>query len=129
MTGLGILGLQPLALDAEEPSAGSSDPVIVDVTGSDTGAVLTYTGVATHYRLNGGSSVAVGASPYSITGLTVNTEYTIEITADEITWTAEYDFGTDNSATGGGLIQNSSPGISSGVPLNKLGISVGVGFG
>lgn len=129
MSGLGILGLQPLALDAEESSAGSSDPVIVDVTGADTSAVLTYTGIATYYRLNGGSSVAIGASPYSITGLTVDTEYTIEITADEITWTASYDFGTDNSATGGGVIQNSAPGISSGMPINKLGISVGVGFG
>lgn len=126
MIGLGVLGLQPLALDAADSAEGSSDPVIIDVTGADTSAVLTYTGVATHYRLNSGSSVAIGASPYSITGLSVDTEYTIEITADEITWTVAYNFGTDNSATGGGAIGN-FPVSNDGTIAVKMYIGLKIG--
>lgn len=102
--GLEPLGLQPLGLDAGDAGAGSSDPVIVDVTATDTTAVVTYTGTATHYRLDGGASVAIGASPHTITGLTTDAEYGVEITADEVTWTAVYPFGTDNSGDGGGGI-------------------------
>jgi hypothetical protein len=102
--GLELVGLQSLGLDAGASGAGSSDPVIVDVTATDTTAVVTYTGTATHYRLDGGASVAIGASPHTITSLTADTEYDLEITADEVTWTAVYPFGTDNSGSGGGGI-------------------------
>ena len=89
-----------------------TSPVVTNITAGDTTAVVTYAGTATHYRLNGGSSVAIGASPHTITGMTANTEYTIELTGDGSTWGASTAFGTDNSANGSGEI-----GAQSSVPV------------
>lgn len=56
------------------------------------------------YRLNGGSAVTATASPQSLTGLTANTAYTIEIRAINATgagtWSAVKNFTTAAVATG-----------------------------
>lgn len=75
--------------------------VIVSITATDTTAEVAYSGTASHYRLDGGSAVSLGASPYTITGLTANTEYTLEI-GDGSTWYDSATFGTDNPGEGGG---------------------------
>lgn len=99
----------------------TSDPTIVDIAPTENTAEITYTGVATHYRLNGGSGIAIGASPATITGLTANTEYTIELSPDNSTWYSSTDFGTENPAGMGS-------GIAGGGAQHRIGVSVGVGF-
>jgi acetyltransferase-like isoleucine patch superfamily enzyme len=89
-----------------QPLFGVGPLAIIDVTGGSTTAVVTYSGAASFYRLDGGSPIALGASPATITGLTANTEYTIEISADGSTWTDPVDFGTLNPADGGGAYES-----------------------
>ena len=89
-----------------QPLFGVGPLAIIDVTGGTTTAVVTYSGAASFYRLDGGSSIALGASPATITGLTANTEYSIEISADGSTWADPVDFGTLNPADGGGAYES-----------------------
>ena len=77
-------------------------------TGTTTASVpFTYSGsdqTGFEYRLNGGSAVTVsgGTSPISLTGLTANTGYTIEVRATNVTgagtWSASKSFTTTSSA-------------------------------
>lgn len=89
-------------------SAVSADPVVVDVSAAETSAIVTYTGTATQYRLNGGAAVSIDASPATITGLTVNTEYSIELRNGSDPWSAPYAFGTENPGSGGGEIPSAA---------------------
>lgn len=96
-----------------QPLFGVGPLAIIDVTGGTTTAVVTYSGAASYYRLDGGSSIAMGASPATITGLTANTEYSIEISADGSTWADPVDFGTLNPGEGGGGLGSFSAGWAS----------------
>lgn len=83
----------------------SSGPVITSITAGDTSIVVAWTGTATHYRIDGGTAAAMpdGISPDTITGLTANTEYTIELSGDDgSTWGDPVEFGTLNPGDGGG---------------------------
>lgn len=79
-------------------------PAIVSVTPTSTGAVVAYTGLVTHYRVDGGAAVAVSSSPFTITGLTPNTApHTVELSGDGgATWPDSDTFGTLNPGSGGG---------------------------
>ena len=82
-------------------------PAISSVTPGETSVTFTYTGAATHRRvyLFGGSPgawVSMGASPVTVTGLTNNTEYQLEISADGSTVADSEVFGTLNPGSGGG---------------------------
>ena len=84
-------------------------PAISSVTPGETSVTFTYSGAATHRRgyLFGGSPgawVSIGASPVTVTGLTANTEYTLEISADGSTVADSEAFGTTNPASGGGSL-------------------------
>lgn len=73
-----------------------------------TASSITFAHVgSTHYRiyLTGGAAggwVALSGSPVTVSGLTVNTPYTIDLSADGSTVAATVDTGTSNPATGGG---------------------------
>jgi len=82
-------------------------PTIGTVTAGDTSLSFVYTGPATHYRVfllggSPGSWVSIPASPVSVTGLTANTEYTIQISGNGSTVADEESAGTNNPGTGGG---------------------------
>lgn len=89
------------------PAGVATGPVITSVTAlSGTELSVAWTGTATEYRLNGGTATALpdGTSPDTISGLTPNTEYTVQLrdgAGDWSTGVAEY---TDNTGTGGGEI-------------------------
>lgn len=103
------LGLSPsrLVLQGLAPNA-SGVPVITDIEPGDTSIVVTWTGTATHYRIDGGTTTALpdGTSPDTITGLTENTEYNspgLELSGDSgSTWSDPVAFGTLNPGEGGG---------------------------
>jgi hypothetical protein len=104
-------------------------PTISTVTPGETNVTFTYTGAATHRRvyLLGGSAgawVAIGASPVTVSGLTANTEYTLEISADGSTVADSEAFGTTNSGTGGGgFVQAGTPATAAG--LSTTAVRVG----
>ena len=100
--GLTVWAQRPLAMGPAAVSAG--DPDIVEVTSTATTATVSYTGSVTHYRLDGGTAVSLGASPHTITGLTADTEYTVEIGDGASTWWDLTAFGTTNPGEGGGDI-------------------------
>jgi hypothetical protein len=85
-------------------------PVIGTVTPGETSVTFTYTGPATHYRLTPldtgvpGAAVSIPASPVTVTGLTANREYLLEIGPNSTTWVDSEEFGTENPGTGGGTI-------------------------
>lgn len=93
---------QPFASGPLAAGGGSAAPVIIDITASTTSAVVTYSGAATLYRLNGGAATALGASQATISGLVANTEYTLEISEDGSAWVGPSAFGTLNPGVGGG---------------------------
>jgi hypothetical protein len=95
-----------------QPLFSTGAVAIVDCTGGETTAVVSYSGAASYYRLNGGSSIGIGSSPATITGLTVNTEYTIEISADGASWSDPVNFGTLNPGNGGGSFSSTVPGTA-----------------
>lgn len=103
MFGTTIIGTSPFAGGIDYQQAGASGPVIADVTAGNTSIVVTYSGTATQYRINGGSPTAIGASPATIAGLTANTEYNtpgIEIRDGTGEWSSPVAFGTTNVANG-----------------------------
>lgn len=83
---------------------------ITSITPSDTSIVVAWTGTATHYRINGGTTTALpdGTSPDTLAGLTANTEYDapgLELSGDGgSTWSDPVAFGTLNPGGGGGGI-------------------------
>jgi hypothetical protein len=89
---------------------GVTAPAITSITPAATSAAVAWTGTATHYRINGGGALAMpdGTSPDTITGLTVNTEYSapgLQLSGDGgATWSAAVTFGTLNPGAGGGAI-------------------------
>ncbi len=99
-----IFAVSPFAGGADHSqSGGASGPVIIDVTAYRNSIVLTYSGTATEYRINGGTPAAIGVSPATITGLTANTEYNtpgVEIRNGSGDWSSPVAFGTTNSASG-----------------------------
>lgn len=91
------------------PSVPTGTTTIGSITvGTTTASVpFTYSGsdaTGFEYRLNGGSAVTVsgGTSPISLTGLTSNTAYTVEVRATNVngagTWSATGNFTTTSSA-------------------------------
>jgi hypothetical protein len=84
--------------------------VITGITPDETSIAVTWTGTATHYRINGGTATALpdGTSPDTITGLTANTEYDapgLELGASSSgPWSDPVAFGTLNPGEGGGGI-------------------------
>lgn len=88
-------------------SESSGGPAISTVTPTADGCIFTHTGGGTHYRVyllggSPGSWVSLGASPVTLTGLTANTEYTLEISGDGSTVADTENFGTLNEGGGGG---------------------------
>lgn len=84
---------------------GAVVPIIVSVEPGETTAVVTHSGGATLWRVDGGASSALGVSPATITGLTAGEDYNapgLEISIDGVVWSTPVAFGTDNPATGGG---------------------------
>ncbi len=90
-------------------------PTIVSIVPGETSAVVTHSNGGTHYRLTTpvggtpGAWVALGTSPVTITGLTANTEYTLDISDDESTVADSENFGTENPGSGGGEIDPTPP--------------------
>ncbi len=87
--------------------AGASVPVITSLTAlSGTELSVAWTGTATEYRLNSGTPTALpdGTSPDTISGLTPNTEYTVELRDGAGAWSTGVAEFTDNTGTGGGEI-------------------------
>ncbi len=91
------------------PSAPTGTTTVGSITvGTTTASVpFTYSGsdaTGFEYRLNGGSAITVsgGTSPISLTGLTSNTAYTVEVRATNVngagTWSATGNFTTTSSA-------------------------------
>jgi hypothetical protein len=103
-TGAGQTSDRSAGIDA---GGGSSLPVITGIEPGETTAVVTYTGAASVWRVDGGASSALGNSPATISGLMVGEEYDapgLEISADGISWSLPMEFGTDNPASGGGSL-------------------------
>jgi hypothetical protein len=83
----------------------SSAPAIVALVPTASGATVTYSGTVTHYRVNGGTAVAVPSNPFTFTGLAENTQpHTVELSGDGgSTWpVSSAPFGTLNPGTGSG---------------------------
>ena len=72
-----------------------------------TSVTFSYSGPATHRRLTPlatgipQAAVAIGTSPVTISGLTANEEYLLEIGPSSTTWADSEEFGTLNPGTGG----------------------------
>lgn len=104
----------PIWGESNGAGAGSA-PVITDITAAATSIVVTWSGAATHYRINGGATTALpdGTSPDTISGLTSNTEYNtpgLQLSGDGgSSWSAAVAFGTTNPGTGGGEINPAYP--------------------
>lgn len=85
--------------------AGAAVPLILGIApGVDT-AIVTHSGGATLWRVNGGTASALGVSPATITGLEPGEQYDtpgLQIGIDGSVWSAGFAFGTENPATGGG---------------------------
>jgi hypothetical protein len=84
-----------------------STPTIGAITPTAGGCVFTHSGGGTHYRVfvlagSPGSWVSLGSSPVTLTGLTVNTEYTLQISGDGSTVADAENWGTLNPGTGSG---------------------------
>lgn len=91
---------------AWQPLFGSGVLGIDSVVPTTTGATVTYSGTATHYRVDGGAAVAVPSNPFTFAGLAPNTEpHTVELSGNGgSSWTAPQTFGTLNPGAGGGTI-------------------------
>jgi hypothetical protein len=88
-----------------DSSGAAPPPTITSIDPGETTAVVTYTGVANFWRVDGGASSALGVSPATITGLTAGEDYNtpgLEISIDGVVWSTPVAFGTDNPASGGG---------------------------
>lgn len=77
------------------------------VTQGETSLTFAYAGSPSHYRVyetgdTPGSWVSIGASPVTVSSLTVNTPYTIEISDDGSTVADSVETGTLNPGEGGG---------------------------
>ena len=87
--------------------AGVSIPTITSVTAvSGTELAVAWTGTATEYRLNGGTATALpdGTSPDTISGLTDNTYYLVELRDGAGAWSTGVGEWTDNTGGGGGSL-------------------------
>lgn len=84
----------------------SGPPAFLSVSPTTTGATVAYTGAVTHYRVDGGSAVAVPSNPFTFAGLAPNTEpHTVELSGDGgSSWPVTWTFGTLNPGAGGGEI-------------------------
>lgn len=94
-----------------------STPTIGTITPAATSISFTHSGGGTHYRVyllagSPGAWVALGASPQSGTGLTANTEYTLELSGDGSTVADSEACGTTNPGAGGGSIDLTVPTLS-----------------
>ena len=96
--GQGIWALSESAATA--PVITAVDPV------SGTELSVTWTGTASRYRLDGGTPAALpdGASPDTISGLTPNTLYAVEIDNGDGNWSNSVSEWTDNTGGGGGSL-------------------------
>jgi hypothetical protein len=84
-----------------------STPTVGTITPTADGCVFTHSGGGTHYRIfalagSPGAWVSLPASPVTVTGLTANTEYTLQLSADASTVADAADWGTLNPGVGGG---------------------------
>ena len=83
----------------------ATTPTITSVTAvSGTELSVAWTGTATQYRLNGGTATALpdGTSPDTISGLTDNTYYLVELRDGAGAWSTGVSEWTDNTGSGGG---------------------------
>lgn len=88
----------------------STAPTIVSITPGATSISFTYTGGATHYRIfplagSPGAWVLLSSSPTNITGLTTNTEYTLQVSGDGVSLADTENTGTTNPGSGGGEVE------------------------
>jgi hypothetical protein len=97
-----------------------STPTIGTITPTADGCVFTHSGGGTHYRIfvlagSPGAWVSLPASPVTITGLTANTEFTLQLSGDGSTVADAEDWGTLNPGVGGGGVAWAieAPGIAS----------------
>jgi hypothetical protein len=91
-----------------------SGPSIGTITATTTSITFTHANGATHYRIyllagSPGAWVSIPASPVTVSGLTVNTEYTLQVSGDGATASDTRNTGTTNPGTGGGPIDTSPP--------------------
>lgn len=82
-------------------------PAFGTITPAATSITFAHVGGGTHYRIyatggSAGSFVSLPGSPVTVSGLTANTPYTLELSADGSTVAATTNTGTTNPATGGG---------------------------
>jgi hypothetical protein len=108
-----------------------STPTIGTITPTADGCVFTHSGGGTHYRVfvlagSPGSWVSLGSSPVTLTGLTVNTEYTLQISGDGSTVADAENWGTLNPGSGSG--EPTVSGISGdGAAVLRMGAALGTG--
>jgi hypothetical protein len=99
---------------------------IGSITPADTSITFAYSGPATHYRIfplggSAGAWVSIPASPVTITGLTANTEYTLQISSDGSAVADAEDTGTTNPGTGGGgFVQPGTPASAAGLSTTAV---------
>ncbi len=100
-TGQGIWALSEST--AAVPTLTAFDPV------SGTELSVSWTDSADEYRLNGGAAQTLvdTTSPATISGLTPNTEYTIELRYLGGAWSSSLSEFTDNTGGGGGTVSSS----------------------
>lgn len=120
----------------------SGVPTIGTITPTADGCVFTHSGGGTHYRIfvlagSPGAWVSLPASPVTVTGLTANTEYTLQLSADASTVADAADWGTTNPGVGGGgVVDNitiagqignaAASGLTASIAL-RTGILAGIG--
>jgi hypothetical protein len=89
--------------------AAPSAPTVTSVDAATTSAVVTYTAAADQYRIDGGTPAAIGVSPATITGLTIATEYVLELrNGGGGDWSVAFGFGTDIPFVGSIEVGNDS---------------------
>jgi hypothetical protein len=91
-----------------------SGPSIGTITATSTSITFTHANGATHYRIyllagSPGAWVSIPVSPVTVSGLAVNTEYTLQVSGDGSIASDTRNTGTTNPGTGGGPIDTSPP--------------------
>jgi hypothetical protein len=98
-------------------------PTIGTITPAATSILFAHSGGGTHYRIfalgeSAGAWLALGASPVTVSGLTANTEYTLQISGDGSTVADAESTGTINPGSGGGQVSSGVPTLSAATVIN-----------
>ena len=119
--------------DASIPPVPPAGTVTISgVVATDTTAEVTFSysdsdATGYEYRLDGGTAASLGSSPATISSLTPNTEYDLEVRATNAygngSWSSVTTFGTDNPISGGGSIGNGTTVAN----LHRINVGIGVG--